>query len=112
MVARVRSKYWISLNSDGPIRAQAPKDKVKELELRISDLAKAVASAKEGIATLAEEIEGLNDGIKALDKQESGFRRRSTLHPSCLPNFPSRRNSNKCDKQSHLVFRNYVKRHL
>jgi len=44
-------------------------DKVKELELRISDLAKGMAASKEAIATLAEEIEGLNDGIHALDKQ-------------------------------------------
>jgi len=44
-------------------------DKVKELELSVSDLAKAVADATEGIATLKEELEGLADGIKALDKQ-------------------------------------------
>ena len=31
----------------------------------MSDLGKAVANAKETIATLAEEIEGLSDGIKA-----------------------------------------------
>jgi len=44
-------------------------DKVKALELSVSDLSKAIADAKESIATLAEEIEGLADGIKALDKQ-------------------------------------------
>merc|ERR1719272_858543 len=44
-------------------------DKVKQLELSISDLAKAIADGKEGVATLTEEIEGLADGIKALDKQ-------------------------------------------
>merc|ERR1719504_294777 len=43
-------------------------DKVKSLELSVSDLSKAIADAKESIATLAEEIEGLSDGIKALDK--------------------------------------------
>jgi len=44
-------------------------DKVKSLELSVSDLGKAIADAKEGIATLAEEIEALEAGIKALDKQ-------------------------------------------
>jgi len=44
-------------------------DKVKALELSVSDLSKAIADAKESIATLAEEIEALADGIKALDKQ-------------------------------------------
>merc|ERR1719379_1539026 len=44
-------------------------DKKKELELSVSDLSKAVADAKEGIATLASEIEALEDGIKKLDKQ-------------------------------------------
>jgi len=44
-------------------------DKVKELELHVSDLEKAVADAKEGSATLADEIEALSAGIKALDKQ-------------------------------------------
>merc|ERR1719254_474181 len=44
-------------------------DKVKELELTVSDLSKAVADAKEGIATLSSEIEALEDGIKKLDKQ-------------------------------------------
>merc|ERR1719364_2270 len=43
-------------------------DKVKELELSISDLEKAIDDAKEGSATLTEEIESLGDGIKALDK--------------------------------------------
>merc|ERR1719161_3503284 len=44
-------------------------DKVKALELSVSDLSKAIADAKESIATLTEEIEALADGIKALDKQ-------------------------------------------
>merc|ERR1719504_244080 len=44
-------------------------DKVKSLELSVSDLAKAIADHKETIATLTEEIEALADGIKALDKQ-------------------------------------------
>jgi len=44
-------------------------DKVKSLELTVSDLGKAIADYKERIATLAEEIESLEDGIKALDKQ-------------------------------------------
>ena len=39
------------------------------MELKVSDLAKAVTNAKESIATLAEEIEALSDGIAALDKQ-------------------------------------------
>merc|ERR1719263_1569076 len=43
-------------------------DKKKGLELDISDLGKAIADAKESIATLAREIEALEDGIKALDK--------------------------------------------
>jgi hypothetical protein len=46
-------------------------DKIKELELTVSDLAKAVADGKEGVATLAEELENLAAGIKALDKQVS-----------------------------------------
>jgi len=44
-------------------------DKVKALELSVSDLSKAIADHKETIATLTEEIEALADGIKALDKQ-------------------------------------------
>merc|ERR1719352_1981199 len=44
-------------------------DKVKELELHVSDLGKAVADAKESVATLTEEIAALEDGIKSLDKQ-------------------------------------------
>merc|ERR1719277_1017684 len=44
-------------------------DDLKELELTVSDLGKAIADHKERIATLAEEIEALEDGIKALDKQ-------------------------------------------
>jgi septal ring factor EnvC (AmiA/AmiB activator) len=43
-------------------------DKKKELDLDISDLDKAIADAKETIATLASEIEALEDGIKKLDK--------------------------------------------
>jgi len=39
------------------------------LELTVSDLSKAVADAKEGVATLAEELDALASGIKALDKQ-------------------------------------------
>merc|ERR1712066_1214018 len=38
-------------------------------ELTVSDLGKAIADYKERIHTLAEEIEALEDGIKALDKQ-------------------------------------------
>merc|ERR1719191_2236090 len=44
-------------------------DNLKALELRVSDLGKAIADHKESIATLAEEIQALEDGIKALDKQ-------------------------------------------
>jgi len=44
-------------------------DKVKELELHVSDLAKAVADAKEDIATLTSELDELEDGIKKLDTQ-------------------------------------------
>jgi len=44
-------------------------DKVKELELTVSDLEKHSADTTEGIATLASEIEALEDGIKKLDKQ-------------------------------------------
>jgi hypothetical protein len=44
-------------------------DKKKGLELDISDLGKAIANAEETIATLASEIEALEDGIKKLDKQ-------------------------------------------
>merc|ERR1712224_627619 len=44
-------------------------DKVKALELSVSDLSKAIADHKETIATLTEDIEALADGIKALDKQ-------------------------------------------
>ena len=43
-------------------------DKKKGLELDISDLGKAIADAKESIATLASEIEALEDGINKLDK--------------------------------------------
>jgi len=42
-------------------------DKVKELELTVSDLAKAIADAKESNATLGKELEALADGIKSLD---------------------------------------------
>ena len=44
-------------------------DSLKALELKVSDLGKAIADHKESVATLAEEIEALGDGIKALDKQ-------------------------------------------
>merc|ERR1719329_1500524 len=43
-------------------------DKKKELDLDISDLEKAIEDAKESIASLASEIEALQDGIKKLDK--------------------------------------------
>merc|ERR1740133_415262 len=43
-------------------------DKEKGLKLDISDLEKALEDGAESIATLASEIEALNDGIKALDK--------------------------------------------
>jgi len=43
-------------------------DKKKSLERTISDLEKAIAKEKEGVATLTEEIKSLEDGIKALDK--------------------------------------------
>ena len=75
---------------------------MKELELRISDLSKMVADAKEGIATLAEEIEGLNDGIKALDKQENDCPRGATLHPSCLSNLPP----TACPEKASRIFQN------
>merc|ERR1719353_762829 len=44
-------------------------DNLKELELTVSDLGKAIADHKERIATLTEEIEALGDGITSLDKQ-------------------------------------------
>merc|ERR1719277_734409 len=44
-------------------------DDLKELELKVSDLGKAISDYKERIATLGEEIASLEDGIKALDKQ-------------------------------------------
>merc|ERR1719506_780808 len=44
-------------------------DNLKQLELPVSDLGKAIADYKERIATLTEEIEALEDGIKSLDKQ-------------------------------------------
>merc|ERR1719235_2231549 len=44
-------------------------DDVKQLELEVSDLGKAMADYKERIATLGDEISSLNAGIKALDKQ-------------------------------------------
>merc|ERR1719506_3386480 len=44
-------------------------DDLKALELRVSDLGKAIADHKEQIATLTEEIAALEDGIKALDEQ-------------------------------------------
>merc|ERR1719161_3465882 len=43
-------------------------DKKKELEKTIADLETAIATDKEGIATLTAEIEALEDSIKALDK--------------------------------------------
>merc|ERR1719148_607646 len=46
-------------------------DDLKELELTVSDLGKAIADYKERIATLAEELAALEDGIKKLDKQVS-----------------------------------------
>merc|ERR1719326_2491000 len=44
-------------------------DKKKGLDLDISDLGKAIDDGKESIATLAQEIEALEDGVKSLDKQ-------------------------------------------
>merc|ERR1719506_1099657 len=44
-------------------------DDLKALELRVSDLGKAIADHDEQIATLTEEIAALEDGIKSLDKQ-------------------------------------------
>merc|ERR1740138_1925140 len=44
-------------------------DNLKELELTVSDLGKAIADYKERTATLAEELAALEDGIKKLDKQ-------------------------------------------
>jgi len=46
-------------------------DNLKALELRVSDLGKAIADHKESIASLTEELAALADGIKALDKQVS-----------------------------------------
>jgi len=46
-------------------------DKVKALELSVSDLSKAISDHKEAIATLTDEIAALAAGIKALDKQVS-----------------------------------------
>merc|ERR1719235_1428325 len=42
-------------------------DDLKQLELTVSDLGKAIADYKERIATLTDEIEALNAGIKSLD---------------------------------------------
>merc|ERR1719160_1048232 len=42
-------------------------DKLKGLNLDVSDLEKAIADAEESIATLKSEIEALEDGIKKLD---------------------------------------------
>merc|ERR1719235_2538084 len=44
-------------------------DDLKQLELTVSDLGKAIADYKERIATLKEEIEALEKGIKDLDEQ-------------------------------------------
>jgi peptidoglycan hydrolase CwlO-like protein len=43
-------------------------DKVKALELQVSDLSKVIDDEKEAIATLTDEIKALEDGIIALDK--------------------------------------------
>merc|ERR1719502_2430375 len=43
-------------------------DKKKGLERSVSNLDKAIAKAKEGIAALADELAALEAGIKALDK--------------------------------------------
>jgi peptidoglycan hydrolase CwlO-like protein len=44
-------------------------DDLKQLELGVSDLGKAIADYKERIATLGEELSSLEAGIKALDEQ-------------------------------------------
>jgi predicted RNase H-like nuclease (RuvC/YqgF family) len=44
-------------------------DDLKQLELTVSDLGKAIADLKETISTLSSEIEALEDGIKSLDSQ-------------------------------------------
>merc|ERR1719174_2615814 len=44
-------------------------DDLKELELTVSDLGKAIADYKERIATLGDELSALEAGIKALDEQ-------------------------------------------
>jgi predicted nucleic acid-binding Zn-ribbon protein len=44
-------------------------DKKKALEVRVSNLDTTIENAKEGIAKLTDEIDALEDGIKALDKQ-------------------------------------------
>merc|ERR1712085_113471 len=46
-------------------------DKKKGLERSISDLDTVIGEAKEGIATLTDEVKALNTGIVALDKQVS-----------------------------------------
>merc|ERR1712217_672071 len=43
-------------------------DKKKSLERKVSDEESAISAAKEGIATLTDEIEALEAGIKDLDK--------------------------------------------
>jgi len=43
-------------------------DKKKSLEKSVSDLETAITEAKDGIVTLAGELEALEDGVKALDK--------------------------------------------
>merc|ERR1719446_1828563 len=46
-------------------------DKKKGLQKTVSDLEISIEEAKEGVATLASEIEALEDGIKKLDKSVS-----------------------------------------
>merc|ERR1719359_2230770 len=43
-------------------------DKKKSLERSVSNLEKAIAKGKEGVAALATEIKALQEGIAALDK--------------------------------------------
>jgi hypothetical protein len=44
-------------------------DKIKQLELSVSDHEKAISNGKEGIAAISDEVTALTEGIKVLDEQ-------------------------------------------
>merc|ERR1719482_2430580 len=70
LVAELKKEQQMDNDKKSYCEAELDKseDKKKGLDLDISDLGKAIEDAKESIATLASEIEALEDGIKALDK--------------------------------------------